>query len=323
MTLAAVDALLHILAPVDHHLLQTEDGVIELARSNPSTIVLGSSYARSFIPLRRELERRTGRKGELAVIPDEGGQFIPYRDVLEGRIRPLLEERNAAGGLVRDSVRRFIFVTSHYDLCPLWAGAPNAKPAHAWHIGDFLRDAQANGITDFNRNYLRARWNRLWPWSALVQDRGVGRIQGKLRSLLPGESERQAALIENYKAAQEAQAAECQDPAQKRAVEDMLQYLTGRGIAVTMVLFPQDPIIVTPRSRSTTLKQYADYVADLASRYPVQVVDLGLDHPLGPDAFMADLDHLNPKGERQFSIWALDGPLAFLLQPPSQAGTQP
>ena len=37
---------------------------------------------------------------------------------------------------------------------------------------------------------------------------------------------------------------------------------------------------------------------------------------------MADLDHLNPKGERQFASWALDGPLAFLLQPPP-AGAQP
>ena len=202
--------------------------------------------------------------------------------MLEGRIRPLIEERNTSGGLVRDSVRRFIFVTSHYDLCPLWAGAPNAKPAHAWHVGDFLA-TRANGITDFNRNYLRARWNRLWPWSALVQDRGVGRIQGKLRALLPGEAERQAALIENYKAAQEAQAAECTDPAQKQAIEDMLQSSPvakhrgddGALSAGSHHRHPSFPVHHPQAVRGLSGRASA--------RYSVQVIDIGLDHPLGPE----------------------------------------
>jgi len=311
--LLLTDSVLNRMAPTDHHLLQTEDGVAELRRMNPSTLVLGSSYARSLVEVRRQIEASGGPSNDIAVVPDEGGQFIPYRWVLQERLRPLMEETVAGGGLKRDRLNRVMLVTSYYDLCKLWEGAPNALPAHGWAFSDFLRDAWEHGITDFNRNYLRARWNRLWPRSALVQDRGVGRIQGKIRWMLPGREARAEAARQNFTSELLKRYDDCFDPGQRQALEDVLTYLNGRGLEVVMLLFPQDPWIITPEAEATTLKRYSDHLAALQQHYRFRVVDLSTAHPLVPSDFMEDMDHLNAAGERHFASWALQGPLAFML----------
>ena len=107
----------------------------------------------------------------------------------------------------------------------------------------------------------------------------------------------------------------CDDPAEKKAFDSTLAYLTGRGLEVIVAVFPLMPATVTPEARDTTIKRYADYLAELSARFPFRTVDMSYDSPLEDGDFMADMDHVTLDGNRKFSAWALENDLAFLKTP--------
>ena len=313
LAVVAADRLLNRVAPPDQTLLQAQHGVEEFAGGNPPVLVIGSSHARSFPTVRERLRQRTGQALPMAIVPEEGGTFAAYNWVLQNLLRPLIEETDAAGRLKRDRLREVMFITTYYDMCA--EGDTTGVISHGWTLGHFTRNVWDHGVTPQNRNYLRARWNEMWPSSALVQDRGVGRIDTKIRWLLPGAAEHERRLAEKYRDAMEEQYATCNDPLQQRRLEEALDYLKGRGLQATIVLFPLHPGLVTERSRQTTLKQYSDYVAGLQPRYGFRLIDLTLGSPLQPEHFRKDLDHLTPEGNLRFAEWSLDHDLKYLVQP--------
>jgi hypothetical protein len=312
VTVLVVDRLLDRLAPMDQTLLQAQHGVEEFARGNPPVLVIGSSHARSFPAVRERLRERTGEPLPMAIVPEEGGTFAAYHWVLQNLLRPLIEETDQGGHLRHDRLHEVMFITTYYDQCP--EGESTGVIAHGWTLGHFARDVWDRGLNPQNRNYLRARWNELWPRSALVQDRGVGRIDSKIRWMLPGAAEFERRLADKYRQAMEDQYLTCRDPLQQQRLEQSLQYLRGRGLDVTVVLFPLHPSLVTERSRNTTLKQYSDYAHALESRYGVRVVDMTLGSPLQPEHFRKDLDHLTPEGNVRFAAWSLDHGLSYLVE---------
>jgi hypothetical protein len=275
-------------------------------------LVIGSSHARSFPAVRARLRERTGEPLPMAIVPEEGGTFAAYNWVLQNLLRPLIEQQGPAGRPVRDRLREVMFITTYYDLCA--EGDTTGVISHGWTLGHFTRDVWDHGITTQNRNYLRARWNEMWPASALVQDRGVGRIDTKIRWLLPGAAEHERRLAQKYRDQMEEQYQTCRDPLQQQRFEESLAYLKQRGLPTTVVLFPLHPGLVTERSRQTTLKQYSDYVAGLQPRYGFRMVDLTLGSPLQPVHFRKDLDHLTPEGNQRFAEWSLDHDLKYLVE---------
>jgi len=311
VTVVVVDRLLDRIAPADQTLLQAQHGVEEFARGNPPVLVIGSSHARSFPAVRARLRERTGEVLPMAIVPEEGGTFAAYNWVLKNLLRPLIEEKGPAGRPVRDRLREVMLITTYYDLCA--EGDTTGVISHGWTLGHFTRDVWDHGINPQNRNYLRARWNEMWPGSALVQDRGVGRIDSKIRWLLPGAAEHERRLAQKYRDQMEEQYQTCRDPLQQQRFEESLAYLEQRGLQTTVVLFPLHPGLVTERSKQTTLKQYSDYVAGLQARYGFRRVDLTLGSPLQPEHFRKDLDHLTPEGNLRFAEWSLDHDLKYLV----------
>jgi hypothetical protein len=319
VTVLGADRLLARIAPVDQTLLQTEHGIQELKNGNPRILVLGSSHARSFPAVRQRIVARTGEKDAMAVVPEEGGTFAAYNWILQNRLRPLVDETNATGGRVRDRLTHFLLIVTHYDACP--EGEATGVMSHGWRFHDFAADVNRRGITPQNRNYVRARWNEIWPWSSLVQDRGVFRLAAKLRWSLPGSESHEQALADRYRGAMENAYTTCRDPLQQGRFEETLAYLQGTGLAVTIVLFPLDPLVVSDRSRETTLPRFSSYAAELAARYGARVADMTLNTPLVHADFHRDLDHLTADGNRRFAEWALDHELAFLLD--ASGGARP
>ncbi len=312
-TVLGADRFLGRIAPVDQTLLQTEHGIQELKDGNPRILVLGSSHARSFPAVRGRMAERTGEKNAMAVVPEEGGTFAAYNWILQNRLRPLVDERDATGARVRRRLRDFLLIVTHYDACP--EGEGTGVMAHGWRFRDFAADVNRRGITPQNRNYVRARWNEIWPWSSLVQDRGVFRLAAKLRWSLPGSKSHEQNLADRYRHAMEGAYTTCRDPLQQGRFEETLAYLQGTGLAVTIVLFPLDPFVVSDRSRETTLPRFSSYVALLAGRYGARVADMTLNTPLAHADFHRDLDHLTADGNHRFAEWALDHELAYLLDP--------
>jgi hypothetical protein len=316
LTVIVADRLLSLVAPVDQTLLQTEHGVRGFDTGNPRFLVIGSSHARSFPAVRDLIRQRTGDSDPMAIVPEEGGTFAAYDWILQRRLRPLIEETDESGRLRHDRLEEVLFITTHYDATP--EGETNGVVAHGWTSEDFRNDFWAHGITAQNRNYLRARWNELLPWSSLVQDRGVSRIATKIRWMLPGAELQKQQLEERYREGMET--LNVADPLQRGHFENALKYLRGRGLAVTVVLFPLDPACVSPVSTETTLKKYALYVADLARRYDLRVADMTSTTPLEPGDFQQDLDHLTPAGSRRFASWALEHDLRHLVGEGAEGG---
>ena len=58
-------------------LREVQDGLADLERENPDTLVLGSSHARTLHVLGGELAKRTGGAQTLVSVPLENGKWIP------------------------------------------------------------------------------------------------------------------------------------------------------------------------------------------------------------------------------------------------------
>lgn len=311
-------------APIPPRIVQVDDGVRAYATSDPDTLVLGSSHTRSFAPLRDMVAARTHGAQHMTLVPVEWGTFGSYRWVLDNRLRPLIEARDArTGRLQRGRLSRAVLVTTFYDLCRRPGLSESNLPARAWTFRHFAADVAARGLDDFNSNYLQTALADLLPFSDLLQDRGYGRITTSLidraRGLTEAErAERERSAVEVARGRMEEQYDYCDDAQHKRSLRAMIDYFRGRGVEVAVVLFPLMPDIVSQRSRDTTLRRYDAWVASLAREVPVRVADMTLRAPLGYEDFQPDLDHLTLAGNVKFSRWALAHEMSWLLDAPAR-----
>lgn len=317
-TIVGVDLLAGRLAPPVHR-IEVQDGIAELRASDPDVLVLGSSHARTFAALAGPLAERTRGDQTLAAIPVEAGKLTSYQWVLEQRLRPLLDERDAEGRPVRPSLSRFVLVTEWWDSCRAERAWTNL-PSRAWTFRHFAADVWRNGITDYNRNYLQTRWSRLFWESSLVQDRGQGRVLVAARERLGlGDAVREQSRVQSLTAEWQRMVEDGDrclgDAAQMRAMGEMLAWATARGLETTLVLFPRKPATLTDHAKETTLARFATLAGDVAAAAGARFVDLTTKTPLRDDDFMADFDHVSLDGNRVFAEWSLANDLRWLLEP--------
>jgi hypothetical protein len=298
-----------------------EDAVRQYEHGDPTTLVIGSSHARTFDSVGALVERRFPGGERLLAVPLEFGKFSGYQWVLAHRLFPLADERDAQGTLRRPSLRRVILVTEWWDSCDTDEGQPAINiPARAWTLGDFLEDASRNGITAFNRNYVRNRWHELWKGSLLMRDRGHELLVPLLRSRVRPDS---PAAIEARYAAQTARwqrmvedGATCLgSPAQMAALDTMLDEFARRKLEVAVILYPRKPGTLTAKAEATTLPQFAAMMQEITSRRGIRLVDLTTTSPLRDDEFAEDFDHVTAEGNQRFSAWALDSVLRWVGTP--------
>lgn len=312
ITVAVADAALQQVRPLFPPVRHVHEGAADLAGGDPHILVVGSSHARSFDVVKRVLAERTGGRHRMVTVPVEMGAFTSYRWVLEHRLAPLIDERDGEGELVRGNLRHLMLVTTFYDMCSIdETGADLNIPARAWTFDHFFRDFLRNGLTAFNRNYVRERWKNLLPFSVLVQDRGAANIAGALKRLVRPEPE--SAAIEWARQNMEAQYDWCHDPREQKALEDIADFAAERNLELTVILFPLMPEIVTEKARRTTLKRYAEYVAERGRARGFRVVDLTSTTPLRGDDFAVDFDHVTHAGNEKFADWVLEHDLAWML----------
>lgn len=320
--LAADLALRRVAPPV--LLREVEDAVRDYEDSDPTVLCIGSSHARSFDVLGRELAVRTGGRERLLAVPVEWGKLSSYEWVLQNRFLPLLEERDRDGGPRRPSLRRFLLVTEWWDstLPPDGSRAANL-PARAWTWRHFLASVRDEGLNAYNANYLANRWRRIWSGSSLVADRGHGRILAGLRDLvrpLPSAARERRFQAEAALWRRKIEDAENRILAAEEmaAMTRILDSFASLGIETTVVLYPRMPITVSDHARTTTLAAFSTAIAQVCAERDLRFVDLTTWHPLTDADYAEDFDHVLPDGNQRFSRWALDGPLAFLATPPTE-----
>ncbi len=306
-TIALADLALQRVRPLFPPVRHVHEGVADLAAGDPTVLVLGSSHARSFDAVKAAVESRTSGRQRLVTVPVEMGGFTSYLWVLEHRVAPLLVARRA-------SLRHLMLVTTFYDACSTEVSRSDLNvPARAWTIGHYLQDVREGGLSDFNRNYVRERAKGLAPWSVLVQDRGAGNIAHALRQLVQPETKGE--IVAEARAILEAQHAGCQDERELVSLARIADFAAARGLALTVVLFPLVPDIVSEQARRTTLAWYDERARNLSIEKDFRVVDLTTSTPLVLGDFAPDLDHVTAAGNARFAAWVLDHDLRWLLDP--------
>lgn len=303
-----VELLLRTAVPGPAPRLEAEDGLHRYARSDPQTLIFGSSHARSFGPLPALLDQRApGAGARTVVVPVEWGTMSAYEWLLRERLRPLMAPRQG--------LQRVLFITEFYDLCHNDESVATL-PARLWDLRHFLADVAERGLNDYNRNFLQTHFVRLFPQVALVQDRGLPRILTdlKARARPPGAAQR--ARAQEEKIAERLQGMErhypvCWNPIEKRAFEAVLQELLARRLQVTVLLFPKLREVVAPGSDGPA--RFGAYVRGVCAPLGVPVLDWTHSTPLTIEDFDPDLEHVSPAGNRKLMGWALDHDLAPLL----------
>jgi hypothetical protein len=252
-TVAAADLGLQRLKPLHPPVRHVPEGLADLAAGDPTTVVLGSSHARSFDAIAAAVEQRTDGRERLVTVPVEMGGFTSYQWILEHKLQPLLDEVDASGQKKRPSARRLFLITTFYDMCSVDVTHGDLNlPARAWDVWDFARDYAGKGLTDYNQAYLRERFKHLFPMSVMVQDRGTGGLAGALKQLVKPEPD--SAEIEWSRANMEEQNGWCHDEREVKALDAIAASAAARKLDLTVVLFPLLPDIVTGKSKATTLK---------------------------------------------------------------------
>lgn len=323
LTIVAADLALQRVMPVPPTLLEVEDGVAALESGDPEILLIGSSHARSFVPIRDRLAAASGGRRQMALVSLEFGKLTGYAWVLDHRLRPLIEETRADGSLVRPSLRRLILVTEWWDGCATGQGLALNIPARAFTLWHLLADVAQSGLNGWNKNWASWRWGRLWRGSVLVQDRGVHRLRHALRAALFGESPEELkaefdAQVAYWRAMTEEGATDplCRDPGEQAALEHIVDWGLGRGLDVTLLLFPRMPVTLTEKAKATTIAIWRARVEALARDRGVRLVDMSTSSPLTDADFMSDFDHVTAEGNEKLADWALEGDLHFLLDAP-------
>jgi len=327
ITFAAVDFLLHFVSP-PKQLREVEDGVRDLRQGNPTSLVVGSSHARTFHAVGQELSRRTGGAETLVAVPIEYGKLFVYDSLLQQHLLPILDQPDASGAAAKSRLRRFVLVTEWWDSCGHVNGKPFWNlPARAWEVGDFAKDLLQDGLNGYNRNYLQNRFRMLFPRSALVYDRTQRVILPNLGRVLRGKPLRPTVdeelhLVEKWQRMVEGGTACIGDPVQMAALRDILGRARARQWETTVILFPRKPATLTEIAKSTTLAQFAKQVRAMAEPLGATVIDLTYRSPLTDADFMEDFDHVTNEGNVKFARWVLDHDLKFLLARPAAGGRE-
>jgi hypothetical protein len=327
LSFCAMDLALQAFSPVPH-IREVADGLRDLDAVDPETIVVGSSHARTFHALSEELVRVAPSRPPMIAIPLEGGKLTGYEWLMEHRVLPLVDERGADGQPARRHLRRVIILTEWWDSCRLGRSERAWNiPARAWQLRDYVADVASNGFTDYNRNYLRERMREWLPWSVTMQRRGTARVVMDIAKVSSGRTsvhspERYADYVLEWQQMVENGARCIGDPEQMQALDRMLAEVARRGLERVVVLFPRKPDTLTERGKAETLEPFRAMVEEIAARRGARLVDLTTASPLRSEDFMDDFDHVSAEGNRMFSAWALRNDLAFLQEPPVEAGSQ-
>lgn len=325
LMLLVTDRLLNRIAP-PIVLREVEDGVRDFEKRDAQVLVLGSSHARTWVSLGDSLAARTGGTQQLVAVPLEYGKEGSYNWVFRHRLLPIIEER--IGSASRGNLARFVLLTEWWDSCPFENNGPSFNlPARAWRWGDFLSDFVQHGLTDYNRNFLQQRWRRAWRWSALVWDRGQGRILPALKRVAVGEDSAASRANEEKLDRQWQHDIElgrhCMwSPGQVGELRAMLDTLKKMPIEVSLVIMPRKPATLTSLAVDSTLVPFADSLSALARSYGFTFVDIALGSPMANGDWLFDNDHMNANGNRKFAAWALDHNLRYLLEPPLATATR-
>ncbi|MCK6570731.1 hypothetical protein L6V77_06395 [Myxococcota bacterium] len=311
--IVAFEVGLRRLAPMPRRDLEVDTGVRALAAGNPDVLVLGSSHAGAWLPLIDRLGR-----DRVAVVTEEGGTFSAFDWVYEHRLAPLVEARDG-DAWVRDRLRHVLLITTYWDTCPashtLWE---DALPARAWQWKHYLADVAENGITPRNRNFPFTAMKRLFAESMMIQDRGLVSLRGQLKGADSPDSlsGRKAAHAERRRREIVEEGRTCFDPTEQAKLEGLVNRLQRRGLAVTVVAFPQMSELLTDEARRTTIARYSALLADLRARKGIRTVEHTLTAPLVYDDFEIDCDHLVPAAREKYVDWALENGVGFLRAPP-------
>ncbi len=311
----AAELTIRKIVPMDPRIPEVAEGVAALEASNPDLLILGSSHARSFYAVVNRLEA-----GRAAVVPAEGGTFQVFNWVLRNRLDPLIRARTPGGARVRDRLARLVLVTTYWDMCPAeYAHFEGNLPSRSWTLDHYADDVLRNGMNPLNRNFVQARFKKLFDLSVLARERGE--LPTALREALqpPDRDARFAHRIAVRR--DEVEGVEydvCWDPAGRAAFDAIVEYTRAQDLSLTVVLFPLMAETITPKAASTTLARYATWVRERAAAEGFEVVDMTFGAPLERDDFALDCDHVTPAGNERFAEWALAGPLRSLRAEPAR-----
>jgi len=329
---AAIDLLVARAVDYPPPMREVEDAVRDYASSDPTTLVIGSSHARSFDSLAALVRRRDPSGERLLAVPLEFGKLASYEWVFKRRLWPLADERLPDGNRRRPSLRRVILVTEWWDSCDTDDGGPSSNlPARAWTFSDFAADARGHGLTVYNQNYVHNRWHELWEPSVIMRDRGLERLVPLLRArVFPVSAERRERGLqlqtEHWQRLVEGGTRCMGAPSQMEALDSMLADFERRGLDVTILLYPRKPGTLTDKAKATTLPDFSAMMGAIAQRRGIRFIDMTSTSPLRDDEFADDFDHVTPSGNQRFAEWALDGSLHWLLENgdsvPTPAGTR-
>jgi hypothetical protein len=326
-TLLAADLFLQTLAPPLHP-REVEEAIADYRASDPTTLVLGSSHARSFVAVDRVL-REQGSQERVLAVPLEWGKFTSYEWVLQNRLRPVIEEKDSAGNLVRGRLERFIMLTAWWDICGR-DGAPKEwnVPSRAWAFPDFLKSVWEEGLNNYSRTYVSTRWRRALDFSILVTDRGHDRLPAAIADAIRGPREdvakRRADAQRKKSIRIVEEGVDCVAyPAELAAMNRVLDWAKERGLDTTIVLFPMAPSVMTPLARAKVMIPSELALHTVAQQRGLRYVDYTYAIGLTEADFRTDLDHLNPTGDAKFADYVLSRELAFLKGDPTSAAPAP
>lgn len=324
-TIVLSDLAIQQVYPLPAHLIEAEDGVAEIAASDPETILIGSSHSRSFTGIAGEVARSSGGARRMVPIAVEYGKMTAYEWLLDHRLGPLLDAKKADGSRVRPGLRRLVVATEWWDLCSLPQGLGDNVPARLFTLEDFLADAARHGLTTWNTGWVDYRMTRLLRASVLYQDRGFWHVfpavMDRVRHRPSTLDDAAPSEIRGFQRMVESGASDprCRDGVERAALERILDWAQRRGLDTTFVLVPRRPDTLSELARATTLPAFARDMKELAAQRSIRLLDYTTSTPLESADFQADLDHIRPSGNLKFSAWALENGLGFLLEPAREA----
>lgn len=309
LTVLALDLAIASLVPHPAAEYDVDAGVRDYRQSDPHVLILGSSYVRSFLPMREQYARGEP-PFEIAIIAVEGGKLNVLDWILQQRLLPLIDETGPEGKPLRRNLRHIVLQTNFYDLCGDAADQGNL-PSRAWRLSDYLRDIAEHGVTAFNENYVDSRWKAAMGWSILVSDRGFFRIIPYLRQRIGHGADEAArrgaqARLENWIGMIEShhpEHASCLRNDQQAALESILDTIERRTLSASVLLWPVIPKAHTAQSLAVT-QAYRDYIERSVRPHQIPVADLQAERVLLDEHFRPDLDHLTEEGDRLASRWA-------------------
>jgi len=320
LTVVLCDLALGMLAP-PIRLREVDDALAELRETRPTVLVVGSSHARSFVPVAEELLRLSEGRQRMLAVPVEWGKWTSYDWVIRNRLWPELERRSRSGEDTKDLF--VLLVTEWWDSTALDPGTGRIDmnlPARSWTWTHFLEDVAREGLTPYNQNFLQKVWREWWRGSALVQDRGFQRIPEAIKARLLGpetdrkEASRQRRLAGWRQMVEDGEAA-LFDPDQVAAFDRIVESVRAHGGRLGVLLYPRMPGTLSDRARQGTLRVFARRMEDWCRRLGIPFWDHTTDAPLTDEDFAEDFDHILPEGNRRLTHFLLQGSLRWLWDP--------